>query len=51
MQILDRYPGTTGIAIDLADPAIKVAAAEALERGFGDRLSFTNGDARNELPR
>ena len=44
MQILDRYPGTTGIGIDLAGPAIKVAAAEALERGFGDRLSFTEGD-------
>jgi hypothetical protein len=46
MQILDRYPGTTGIGIDIAGPAIKVAAAEALERGFGDQLSFTEGDAR-----
>ena len=46
MQILDRYPGTTGIGIDLAGPAIKVAAAEAVERGFGDRLSFTEGDVR-----
>ncbi|MCJ1355259.1 MAG: hypothetical protein MMC33_005250 [Icmadophila ericetorum] len=44
MQILDRYPGTTGIGIDLAGPAVKVAAAESLERGFEDRLSFTEGD-------
>lgn len=46
MQILDRYPGTTGIGIDIASPALKVAAAEASKRGFGHRLSFTEGDAR-----
>ncbi|MFC0106257.1 class I SAM-dependent methyltransferase [Kibdelosporangium aridum] len=46
MQILDRYPGTTGIGVDLAGPAIKVAAAEAAGRGFGDRLSFAEGDVR-----
>ena len=45
MQILDRYPGTTGIGIDIAGPAVEVAAAEALERGFKDRLSFAQGDA------
>lgn len=44
MQILDRYPHTTGIGIDLAGPAIEVAAANALERGFKDRLTFTEGD-------
>lgn len=46
MQILDRYPETTGIGIDIAGPALKVAAAEASRRGFGDRLTFTEGDAR-----
>ena len=46
MQILDRYPETTGIGIDLAGPAIKVAEAEALERGFKGRLSFMEGDTR-----
>ncbi|KAF2475999.1 methyltransferase MppJ [Lindgomyces ingoldianus] len=46
MQTLDRYPGTTGIGIDVAGPAIKVATDEALERGFRDRLSFIEGDAR-----
>lgn len=44
MQILDRHPGTTGIGIDIAGPSIKVATGEALERGFGDRLSFIEGD-------
>lgn len=46
MQLLDRRPGATGIGIDLAGPSINVAKAEARERGFGDRLSFTEGDAR-----
>lgn len=45
MQILGRYPGTTGIGIDLAEPALKLAAAESLERGFEGRLSFYEGDA------
>ena len=46
MQILDRYPGATGIGIDVAGPANEVAARESLERGFGHRLSFMHGDAR-----
>lgn len=45
MQILNEYPGTIGIGIDLAGPAIKVAAAEASQRGFGGRLSFMEDDA------
>ncbi|KAL8709492.1 MAG: hypothetical protein Q9220_005734 [cf. Caloplaca sp. 1 TL-2023] len=47
MEILKRYPGTTGIGIDIAAPALQVATAEAKERGFGDRLSFIKGDACN----
>ena len=46
MQILDRYPETTGMGIDLAGPAIEYATVEALKRGFEDRLSFTEGDVR-----
>ena len=46
MQILEQHPEATGIGIDIAGPANKVAAAEALKRGFGDRLVFTEGDAR-----
>lgn len=46
MQILDRYPKTTGIGIDIAGSVLKVAAAKTSKRGFGDRLSFMEGDAR-----
>ncbi|KAK0108435.1 hypothetical protein ONS95_003239 [Cadophora gregata] len=35
-----------GIGIDLAGPSLKFAAAEAAKRGYGDRLSFIEGDAR-----
>ncbi|KAL8789432.1 MAG: hypothetical protein Q9213_001189 [Squamulea squamosa] len=44
MQLLERYPGATGIGIDLAGPATDVAAVEARRRGFGDRLKFVEGD-------
>ncbi|RFN52987.1 methyltransferase mppj [Fusarium flagelliforme] len=46
MQILDRFPQATGIGIDLAGPALKVASSEAVQRGYGNRLSLTEGDAR-----
>lgn len=45
MQILERYPETTGIGIELARDTVKVAAMEASERGFGNRLSLKEGDA------
>lgn len=46
MQILDRYPGTKAIGLDLAGPALKVAEAEAKGRGYSHRLTFVGGDAR-----
>jgi cyclopropane fatty-acyl-phospholipid synthase-like methyltransferase len=46
MQILDRYPGTVGLGVDIAGPSLEVAAATANDRGLGDRLSFTPGDVR-----
>jgi hypothetical protein len=46
MQMLDRYPEATGIGIDVAGPAIKVATVDAAARGFESRLSFVEGDAR-----
>jgi phenylpyruvate C(3)-methyltransferase len=46
MQVLTRYPGTVGLGVDIAGPSLEVAAADAQKRGFGDRLSFTTGDAR-----
>jgi SAM-dependent methyltransferase len=47
MQILDKFPGTSGIGIDIAGPATKVAESHGKERGLGDRLSFVVGDATN----
>ncbi|KFG85710.1 methyltransferase MppJ [Metarhizium anisopliae] len=46
MQILDRFPNTTAVGVDLASPALKVAAAEAAQRGYSNRLTFMEGDAR-----
>lgn len=45
MQILDRFPGTTGIGIDIAGPSIDVAIAESAQRGYSERLAFYEGDA------
>ncbi|MFI5642198.1 class I SAM-dependent methyltransferase [Streptomyces goshikiensis] len=44
MQILDRYPGTTGIGVDIAQPSIDVAVKEAAEAGFAERAEFLQGD-------
>lgn len=44
MKTLERYPGTTGLGVDIAAPAIEVAEAESAKRGLGHRLSFTIGD-------
>ncbi|KAB2098611.1 Phenylpyruvate [Alternaria gaisen] len=50
MQILGRFPETLGLGVDIASPSLKVAAAETSARGFGDRLSFKVGDARQMNP-
>lgn len=47
MQILNLYPDSKGLGIDVAAPALEKSANDAVARGFGDRLSFTLGDATN----
>ncbi|KAH7234973.1 uncharacterized protein BKA55DRAFT_708902 [Fusarium redolens] len=47
MQILDRFPGSTGIGIDTAGPANRCAKADAVRRGYDHRLTFVEGDARD----
>jgi hypothetical protein len=47
MQILDRFPRSTGIGIDIAGPANKCATADAVRRGYSSRLTFMEGDARD----
>jgi len=44
MDILDRYPGTTGIGVEIANPSLEVARAEAAEAGYGERTTFVQGD-------
>nr|QJY30862.1 methyltransferase [Discosia rubi] len=44
MDILDRYPGTSGVGVDIAGAAVEAASAEASKRGYGDRLSFIEGN-------
>jgi phenylpyruvate C(3)-methyltransferase len=46
MQLMERHPGTVGIGVDIARPAIKDAACEAGRRGLSSRVSFTEGDVR-----
>ncbi|KAF7547462.1 hypothetical protein G7046_g9003 [Stylonectria norvegica] len=46
LQIVDRFPCASAIGIDLAGSTLKVASTEAVERGYGSRLIFTEGDAR-----
>lgn len=46
MQILERNPGSHGIGVDLAGPSLNVAKKETEVRGMADRLTFTEGDAR-----
>ncbi|KAG9498439.1 hypothetical protein J7337_009244 [Fusarium musae] len=47
MQILDRYPDSTAIGVDIAGPAIQLATADAEKRGYGGRVTFLEGDATN----
>ncbi|TDZ22072.1 Phenylpyruvate C(3)-methyltransferase [Colletotrichum orbiculare MAFF 240422] len=46
MQILDRYPASTAVGIDIAGPAVELARVGAHERGYGGRITFLEGDAR-----
>ena len=47
MDILKRYPGTRGIGIDIAGPAIKAANADLAAAGLADRATFVQGDVLN----
>lgn len=51
MQILQRYPGTRGVGVDIAAPSIEVAKAEAAEIGLAERTEFVVGDVLKLQPR
>jgi SAM-dependent methyltransferase len=45
-QIADRYPGITGVGVDIAPAALREAREYVAATGFGDRFTFIEGDAR-----
>jgi SAM-dependent methyltransferase len=51
MDVLNRYPGTRGIGIDIARPSLEVARRELAEAGLGDRAIFLEGDVLQLAPR
>ncbi|CAM1505785.1 Fc.00g114220.m01.CDS01 [Cosmosporella sp. VM-42] len=51
VQILERYPDTTAIGVDVSAAAVGFAETESQKRGFQKRLSFTLDDATNLKPR
>ncbi|WP_335936524.1 class I SAM-dependent methyltransferase [Streptomyces sp. PTD5-9] len=44
MDVLRRFPGATGIGVDIAAPSLDVARKEAAEAGLADRTEFVRGD-------
>jgi SAM-dependent methyltransferase len=47
MDILARYPGTRGIGIDIACPALKTAREDSAAAGLGARVTFIEADVLN----
>ncbi|ONI76415.1 SAM-dependent methyltransferase [Actinosynnema sp. ALI-1.44] len=51
IQIVSRYPGSTGVGVDIAVPALDMARHEAAGNDVADRLSFIEDDVRAIQPR
>lgn len=51
MDVLRRFPGTRGIGIDIAEPSLRVARAEAAATGLTERTEFLHGDVLDLAPR
>ncbi|GCD42225.1 phenylpyruvate C(3)-methyltransferase [Streptomyces paromomycinus] len=47
IQIARRFPGVRGLGVEIAPDAITMAEKEVATKGFGDRISFVRGDARD----
>lgn len=45
-QLVARFPGARGIGLDIAEPALAMAAASVAEHGLGDRITFRHADVR-----
>jgi hypothetical protein len=46
MQLVERYPGTRGIGVEIAPAALELSRADVAGKGFADRISFFEGDVR-----
>jgi SAM-dependent methyltransferase len=44
MDVLARYPGARGVGVDIARPALDVAARDLAAAGFGDRVDLVEAD-------
>jgi phenylpyruvate C(3)-methyltransferase len=51
IQIVERLPRTRGLGLEIAPPAIELAAAEVAGRGLGERIAFVAADVRRLAPR
>jgi hypothetical protein len=50
-QIVQRYPGTRGVGIDIAPAAIDFARSAIAEAGLSEKISFVTDDIRFATPR
>ncbi|MFI5929106.1 class I SAM-dependent methyltransferase [Micromonospora sp. NPDC051543] len=51
LDVLRRYPGTSGLGVDIARPSLDVAERDAAAAGLADRLRFVEGDVLRLEPR
>nr|WP_042180084.1 class I SAM-dependent methyltransferase [Kibdelosporangium sp. MJ126-NF4]CEL14200.1 hypothetical protein [Kibdelosporangium sp. MJ126-NF4]CTQ88568.1 hypothetical protein [Kibdelosporangium sp. MJ126-NF4] len=51
LQLLDRFPGARALGIDIAEPALAVAADAAADAGLTDRVTLIADDVLTMTPR
>jgi hypothetical protein len=51
VQLVTRYPGTRGLGVEIAPPALEMSRAEIAAKGLTDSISFIEGDVRCLEPR
>ncbi|QWF85970.1 methyltransferase domain-containing protein [Amycolatopsis sp. CA-230715] len=51
IQIAKKYPGTRGVGVDIAGPALDMATREVANQGLAGQITFLDGDARALDPR
>lgn len=51
LEIVRAYPGTTGLGVDIAAPAVEFSTGELAAAGLAERVSFIEADVRSLEPR